>query len=80
MWIPTPVYERTPHAWLVIGLVFMSSGLYLGFSYSWSYFYFCVGVACCLFSMWVFSMRLHYRSRKSSKPTGVQEHNGSSPD
>jgi len=29
--------------------------------------------------MWIFSVRLHYRSRKSSMPTDAQEHNGSQP-
>ncbi len=68
MWIPTPVYERLPHFWLLAGILFMSSGLYLGFDYSWSYFYFAVGVGCCLKSMWIFSIRLAAR-----KPAGEQK-------
>jgi hypothetical protein len=64
MWIPNSVYERAPQFWLVLGLLFMSSGLYLGFGYSWSYFYFGVGFACCLFSMWVFTMRLKHRQQR----------------
>ncbi len=61
MWIPTPIYERLPQFWLLLGIVFMSSGLYLGFEYSWSYFYFGVGIFCCLKSMWIFSVRLAAR-------------------
>ncbi len=65
MWIPTPIYERLPQFWLLLGIVFMSSGLYLGFDYAWSHFYFVVGIGCCLKSMWIFTMRLAAR-----KPAG----------
>jgi hypothetical protein len=73
MWLPSSVYERAPHAWLVLGLVFMSSGLYLGFSYSWPYFYFGVGIACCLFSMWIFTMRLRHRGGKTTGSSDPDE-------
>ena len=47
MWLPTPIYERIPQFWLLLGLLFMSSGTYLGFDYSLSFVYFGVGFACC---------------------------------
>jgi len=61
MWIPTPVYERIPQFWLLLGLLFMSSGTYLGFDYSLSFVYFGVGFVCCIWSLWIFSMRLRNR-------------------
>ena len=61
MWIPTPIYERIPQFWLLLGLLFMSSGTYLGFEYSLSFVYFGVGFACCLWSLWIFTMRLRSR-------------------
>ena len=61
MWIPTPVYERIPQFWLLLGLLFMSSGTYLGFDYSLSFLYFGVGFVCCIWSLWIFSMRLRNR-------------------
>jgi len=69
MWLPTPVYERIPQFWLLLGLLFMSSGTYLGFDFSLSFAYFGLGFACCLWSLWIFSMRL--RSRK--EPQQIQE-------
>jgi len=57
MWLPTPIYERIPQFWLLIGLLFMSSGTYLGFDYSLSFAYFGMGIACCIWSLWVFLMR-----------------------
>ena len=68
MWIPTPIYERIPQFWLLLGLLFMSSGLYLGFDYDWSMFYYVTGVACCLKSMWIFSKRLAARKPVQKNP------------
>lgn len=61
MWLPTPIYERIPQFWLLLGLLFMSSGTYLGFDYSLSFAYFGVGFVCCIRSLWIFSMRLKAR-------------------
>jgi Kef-type K+ transport system membrane component KefB len=58
MWLPTPIYERIPQFWLLLGLLFMSSGTYLGFDYSLSFLYFGVGFVCCLWSLKIFAMRL----------------------
>ncbi len=62
MWLPKTVYERVPQYWLVLGLLFMSSGMYLGFEYRLSYFYFGIGLICALWSMWAFSVRLRNRT------------------
>ena len=61
MFIPTSIYERLPQFWLLLGLLFMSSGTYLGFDYSLSFLYFGVGFVCCLWSMWIFTKRLAFR-------------------
>jgi len=68
MWLPTPIYERIPQFWLLIGLLFMSSGTYLGFDYSLSFAYFGMGFACCIWSLWVFSMRLRARKAPDQDP------------
>ena len=68
MWIPTPIYERVPQFWLLLGLLFMSSGTYLGFDYSLSFVYFGVGFVCCTWSLWVFSMRLKARKDQRQHP------------
>ena len=64
MWIPTPVYERIPQFWLLLGLLFMSSGTYLGFDYQLSFLYFAVGFICCGWSLWIFMMRLKRRGQQ----------------
>ena len=62
MWLPKKIYERIPQYWLILGLLFMSSGLYFGFNDAMTKFYFGTGVVCCLFSMAVFTARLRARS------------------
>jgi hypothetical protein len=61
MFVPTPIYERLPQFWLLLGLLFMSSGTYLSFDYSLSFLYFGVGFVCCLWSMWISTKRLANR-------------------
>jgi hypothetical protein len=63
MWLPTPVYERLPQFYLLLGLLFMSGGTYLGFDYTLSFFYFGVGFACVIWSLKVFAMRNRHRQR-----------------
>ena len=57
MWLPTPVYERIPQFWLLLGVLFMSSGTYLGFDYSLSFVYFGVGFGCCVWSLVILAKR-----------------------
>ena len=49
---------------LLLGLLFMSSGTYLGFEYELSFLYFGVGFVCCAWSLWIFTMRLKHRSQQ----------------
>jgi hypothetical protein len=66
MWLPAPVYERIPQFWLLLGLLFMSSGTYLGFDYAFSFVYFGVGFACVSWGACVFLLRLRHRKNKTS--------------
>jgi len=77
MWLPTPLYERIPQFWLLLGLLFMSSGTYLGFDYSLSFVYFAVGIACVIWSVAVFVKRSRYRTEPTRKPipTIIEEDN-----
>lgn len=67
MWIPTPIYERIPQFWLLLGLLFMSSGTYLGFDFAPSFLYFYVGFACISWSVWIFVKR--HRNRNEPQHT-----------
>ena len=51
MWPSSPIYERVPILWTLVGLLFSSSGLYLGFDYSLSFLYILIGGFCFVFGV-----------------------------
>jgi len=61
MWIPSPIYERIPQFWFLLGLLFITAGLYLGFEFVLSFYYFALGSLCCVYAAAIFFMRLNYR-------------------
>jgi len=69
MWIPTAIYERLPQFWLLIGLLFMTSGVFLGFEYWLSFVYFFVGLGCAGWS----TRTLWLRTRNRQAPMQVNE-------
>ena len=74
MKLVTIVFERIPMVWFLLGLLFLSAGLYLGFDYSLSFAYFGVGFACAIWSLKIFAMR--QRSRQDNGDGEVAERSG----
>ena len=66
MWLPTPVYERIPQFWFLMGLLFIANGLYLGIDFAVSLGYIAVGTICCGYSVAIALVRMRYRKRKSA--------------
>jgi len=64
MWIPSPIYERLPQFWFLLGLLFIASGLYLGFEFVLSFYYVALGGLCCVYAAAIFLMRLNYRQNQ----------------
>ena len=71
MWLPTPLYERVPQFWLLLGLLFMITGLYLGFEYHMAFLYVGVGAACVLWGVAVVVWRHRFRTTPLSGTTSV---------
>ncbi|MCH7820428.1 MAG: hypothetical protein IIA07_00305 [Proteobacteria bacterium] len=67
MWSPTPIYERVPQVWFLLGLLFVATGLYLGFEFAQSFWYIAIGCFCCAFGVALFVLRLGERPRGSAK-------------
>lgn len=63
MWIPTPIYERIPQFWLLMGLMFFAFGLYLGFEYQLIFAYLALGALCIARSIWVGLTRRTFRTK-----------------
>lgn len=61
MWLPTPIYERLPIFWIVLGLLFIAGGLYIGLEFSPALGYITVGIACFFAGIAVAGIRAKYR-------------------
>lgn len=57
MWIPTPVQERLPMFWLLLGLLFIATGIFLGFDYSATFIYLAIGIICLFWSFCLIVLR-----------------------
>lgn len=61
MWLPTPVYEKVPQFWFLIGLLFIGAGLYIGFEYVLTAYYVGLGILCCGYGLGIYVLRLRHR-------------------
>ena len=63
------IFERLPQVWLLLGLLFISGGLYLGFDYGLSFAYIMVGAICSLYGLVLFGFMLREKpSRMNPRP------------
>jgi hypothetical protein len=60
------IFERLPMVWLLLGLLFNSAGLYLGFEYSLAFGYMMVGWFCCAYGLALFVFRFREHPRISA--------------
>lgn len=67
MYLPPQFYERAPHYWLLLGILLIIVGIYLGIEVQRPYLYFGVGigVACCLWSLRTFTRRTPGRAAQN---------------
>lgn len=63
MWLPTPVYERIPQFYVLVGMLFFSNGLYLGIEFEITLYYLGAGILSFLYGPGVFTMRFVRRQR-----------------
>ena len=62
MWLPNPIYERIQQFWILLGLLFVALGLYIGFDFELIFFYLALGILCFGRGIWIRMMRLRFRS------------------
>jgi hypothetical protein len=73
MWLPTPIYERTPQLWLLMAVLFVVLAAYIGFDYVFTYLYIVLGIVCGIRGIQVRRMRLEYRRRTPEETEGASE-------
>jgi len=66
MKLVSDIFERLPQVWVLLGLLFFSGGLYLGFDYSLAFVYLGVGVVCFLYGLLLFVFMQREGTRKSN--------------
>ncbi|MCH9695775.1 MAG: hypothetical protein K0U72_14765 [Gammaproteobacteria bacterium] len=66
MWLPEGVYERVPQLWFLMGVLFITFGLYIGFAYNLIYMYLALGGICIGRSIWCFQTRRDHRGEAES--------------
>lgn len=73
MWLPTPIYERTPQLWLLMAVLFVVLAAYIGFNYVFTYLYILLGIVCAVRGIQVRRMRLEYRRATAHESAEVGE-------
>ena len=61
------IFERLPMVWFLLGLLFNSLALYVGFESSMSFIYWAVGWACCVYGLALYFLQQRERPRQSQK-------------
>jgi hypothetical protein len=69
MRLVTIVFERIPMVWLLLGLLFIAAGLYLGFEYKLTFVYLIIGAFCSLYGLLLFIFLRIERPKRSSGST-----------
>ncbi len=58
MKLTSDIFNRLPQVWVLLGLLIISTGLYLSFDYSLVFVYFGVGLLCSLYGLALFVILL----------------------
>jgi len=66
MKLVSDIFERLPQVWVLVGLLIISSGLYLGFDYSLIFVYLGVGILCFVYGVALYVMLLLEGPKKSN--------------
>lgn len=64
MWLPTPLYESLPYAYVVVGILFISGATYIGLETGEASIYLGAGAISVLSGVLVYVRRLSARSNK----------------
>ena len=64
MFLPEGVYNRIPQIWILMGLMFISCGLYLGFEYRMIWAYLGMGTISLLRGIWIYNARTEVQRQR----------------
>ena len=58
MRLTSDIFERLPQVWVLVGLLIIATGVYLGFDYSLVFVYLGIGITCFLYGLVMFLLLL----------------------
>jgi hypothetical protein len=58
MRLTSDIFERLPQVWVLVGLLIIATGLYLGFDYSLVFVYLGIGIICFVYGLALFALLL----------------------
>ncbi len=64
MFLPDSIYNRIPQIWILMGLMFLACGLYLGFEYQMVYAYLGMGAVSLLRGIWIYNARSEIQKQR----------------
>jgi hypothetical protein len=67
MWIPSPIYESLPYAYIVVGILFISGTLYVGLETPGAALYIVCGLISIISGAFVFGWRQAHRQKSSNR-------------
>ncbi len=69
MWLPGPLYESLPYAYIIGGVLFISGTLYIGLDSAAAPLYIACGLISIVYGAAIFSKRIAYRRNQSTTGT-----------
>ncbi len=69
MRLVSEIFERRPQIWVLLGLLFIATGLYLGFDYALIFVYLGVGLVCFAYGVVLYFFLLMEKPKKSNTNT-----------
>ena len=73
MRLPESVYKRLPQFWLLLGVLFIVTGAFLGTDYPVTYIYFALGVICVFWSFCIVALRPRKPEYSWTEPASVAD-------
>ncbi len=73
MFLPEDVHKRIPQLWILMGLLFIACGLFLGFEYKMIFVYLGMGAVSLLHGIWAYYERWQIQKQRISSFKDIAE-------
>jgi hypothetical protein len=78
MWLPASIYQRIPQFWMLVGVLFISSAVYMGLNYRYSVAYLGLGLLSVVWSGCVMLLRSRGKQGSQNESPSAEQSTGHS--